>query len=146
MVVMFTALPLVLEAGALLAPAAGAVVAGVLEDELLELPHADRARARAASPAAPNIFRIRILLFTVLVVSHRESRTSQPFSSRSVQLISGGRPSWLAAATLRELEPGGQRKQDDRRPLDHQDRVGQPGGERELEAEDADAAGQQEAH
>jgi hypothetical protein len=42
-------------------------VAGALEDELAELPHADRARARAASPAAPNIFRIRILLFTVLV-------------------------------------------------------------------------------
>jgi hypothetical protein len=90
MVVMFTVLPLALEAGVLLAPAAGAVVAGVLEDELLELPHADKARARAASPAAPNIFRIRILLFTVLMVSHGESRTSQPFSSRSVQLVPGG--------------------------------------------------------
>jgi hypothetical protein len=65
-------------------------VAGVLEDELAELPHADSAKARAASPAALNIFRIRILLFTVLVVSHRESRTSQPFRSRSVQLVSGG--------------------------------------------------------
>ncbi|MFZ0186159.1 MAG: hypothetical protein WAL72_04340 [Streptosporangiaceae bacterium] len=87
---MFTVFPVALEAGALLAPAAGAVVAGVLEDELLELAHADRAKARAASPAALNIFRIRILLFTVLMVSHRESRTSQPFSSRSVQLVPGG--------------------------------------------------------
>jgi hypothetical protein len=72
MVVMLTVPPLALDAGALLAPAAGALVAGALvagalEDELAELPHADRARARAASPAAPNIFRIRILLFTVLV-------------------------------------------------------------------------------
>jgi len=66
---MFTALPPPLDAAALLPPAAGAVVAGVVEDELPELPHADRARARAASPAAPNIFRIRILLITVLMVS-----------------------------------------------------------------------------
>src|ERR1700683_4078789 len=122
MVVMFTVVPLLVDAAALLPAAAGAAVAvaGVL-DELDELAHAVSARGRAASPAAPNIFRIRILLFTVLVVSHRESRTSQPFSSRSVQLVSGGRSSWLAAATLRELEPGGQREQDDRRRLDHQD-------------------------
>src|SRR5260370_15204397 len=66
-VVMSTALP---PAAALLPPAAGAVVAGVPEDELVELAHADRARARVARPAAPNIFRIRILLFTVLMVSH----------------------------------------------------------------------------
>jgi len=70
---MFTVLPPLaagaLDAAALLPPAAGAVVAGVLEDELLELPHAVSARARAASPAAPNIFRIRFLLFTVLMVS-----------------------------------------------------------------------------
>jgi hypothetical protein len=93
MVVMFTVLPLALDA--LLPPAAGAVVAGVLDDELAELPQADSARARAANPAALNIFRIRILLFTVLVVSHGESRTSQPFSSRSVQLVScGGNSSW----------------------------------------------------
>jgi hypothetical protein len=97
MVVMLTVPPLALDA-ALLAPAAGALVAGALvagalEDELAELPHADRARARAASPAAPNIFRIRILLFTVLVVSHGESRTSQPFSSRSF--------SWSRAAAVR---------------------------------------------
>src|SRR5260370_19501096 len=70
MVVMFPVHPPA--AGALLAPAAGAVVAGVLEDELVELAHADRARATAASPAAPNIFRIRILLFAVLMVSHRD--------------------------------------------------------------------------
>src|SRR5580704_11043731 len=69
MVVMFTVVPPPL-AAALLPPAAGAVVAGVLEDELAELPHADSARATAASPAAPSIFRIRILLITVLVVSH----------------------------------------------------------------------------
>jgi len=67
---MFTVVPPPLAAGALLPPAAGAVVAGVLEDELAELAHADSAKARAASPAAPSIFRIRILLFTVLVVSH----------------------------------------------------------------------------
>jgi len=45
------------------APPAGvvaAVVGGVL---LLELAQADRAMARAASPAAPIIFRIRILPF-----------------------------------------------------------------------------------
>jgi len=73
MVVMFTVLPPLaagaLDAAALLPPAAGAVVAGALEDELLELAHAVRARARAASPAAPHIFRIRFLLFTVLMVS-----------------------------------------------------------------------------
>ena len=79
MVVMLSALPLALEAGAelagLLAPAAGALVAGalvagVLADELLlELAHADSARARAARPAAPIIFGIRSLLFTVLLVS-----------------------------------------------------------------------------
>jgi hypothetical protein len=68
MVVMFTVLPLELEAGAeLLAPAAGALVAGALAAaELLpELAHADSARARAASPAAPIIFRNRILPLTV---------------------------------------------------------------------------------
>src|SRR5579859_1019562 len=69
MVVMFTVVPPPL-AAALLPPAAGAVVVGVLDDELAELAHADSARATAASPAAPSIFRIRILLFTVLVVSH----------------------------------------------------------------------------
>jgi hypothetical protein len=51
----------------LLAPAAGAELL-----LLAELAHADNARARAASPAAPTIFRIRILLFTVLLVSHQE--------------------------------------------------------------------------
>ena len=76
MVVMLSALPLALEAGAelagLLAPAAGALVAGVeLLLLLVELAHADKARVRAASPAAPTIFRIRILLFTVLLVSIR---------------------------------------------------------------------------
>ena len=93
MVVMFTVFPVALKAGALLAPAAGAVVAGVLEDELLELAHADRAKARAASPAALNIFRIRILLFTVLMVSHRESRPV----SRSVHV----QFSWSRAETVR---------------------------------------------
>jgi hypothetical protein len=56
MVVMLSVLPL----AGLLAPAAGALVAGALL--LVELAHADKARARAASPAAPTIFRIRILL------------------------------------------------------------------------------------
>src|ERR1700722_4547664 len=61
MVVMFTVLPPLaagaLEAAALLAPAAGALAAA---DELLELElaHAVSARARAASPAVPSIFRI----------------------------------------------------------------------------------------
>src|ERR1700730_10093051 len=64
MVVMFTVVPPPLDAAALLPPAAGAVVAGVLDDELAELAHADSARATAASPAAPSIFRIRILLIT----------------------------------------------------------------------------------
>src|SRR5258707_15470862 len=81
-------------AGALLAPAAGAVVAGVLEDELLELAHADRARARAASPAAPNIFRIRILLFTVLMVSHGDHVPV----SRSVH-VRFKYPAWLGTGT-----------------------------------------------
>jgi hypothetical protein len=76
--------PLALEAAAaaagaelagLPAPAAGVPAAAVLvADELLpELEHADRARARAANPATPSIFRISILLltvFTVLPVSH----------------------------------------------------------------------------
>jgi hypothetical protein len=78
MVVMLSAPPLVLalagaelagaELAALLAPAAGAFAA---DDALLlaELPHADSASATAASPAAPSIFRIRNLLFTVLLVS-----------------------------------------------------------------------------
>src|ERR1700722_19458540 len=75
MVVMFTVLPPLaagaLDAAALLPPAAGAGVAGALADELLELElaHAVSARARAASPAAPSIFRIRFLLCTVLMVS-----------------------------------------------------------------------------
>jgi hypothetical protein len=90
MVVMFTVLPLPLDA-ALLPPAAGAVVAGVLDDELAELPHADSARATAASPAALNIFRIRILLFTVLV----SPIGNHVPGSRSVQLVSsGGSSSW----------------------------------------------------
>jgi hypothetical protein len=101
MVVMFTVVPLLVDAAALLPAAAGAAVAvavaGVL-DELDELAHAVSARARAASPAAPNIFRIRILLFTVLVVSHRGSRTRQPFSSHPFQLVSdGGSSSWSRA-------------------------------------------------
>jgi hypothetical protein len=58
MVVIPSAFPLPLEAAAELAPppAAGVFAA---DDELpLELPHADRAKARAANPAAPVIFRI----------------------------------------------------------------------------------------
>src|SRR5580693_8669191 len=86
MVVMFTVLPLPLDAAALLPPAAGAVVAGVLDDELAELAHADSARATAASPAALNIFRIRILLFTVLV----SPIGNHVPGSRSVQLVSSG--------------------------------------------------------
>jgi hypothetical protein len=87
---MFTVVPPP-AAGALLPPAAGAVVAGVLEDELAELAHADSAKARAASPAAPSIFRIRILLITVLMVSHGDH-------------VPGGRSvhvqfSWLRAVT-----------------------------------------------
>src|SRR5271165_142872 len=80
MVVMLSAPPLALalalagaeltgaELAALLAPAAGALAA---DDALLlaELAHADSASATAASPAAPSIFRIRNLLFTVLLVS-----------------------------------------------------------------------------
>ena len=71
MVVIPRAFPLALEAGAelagLLAPAAG-----VDEAELLaELPHAERARARAASPAAPSIFRIRFLPFYRVVAGDR---------------------------------------------------------------------------
>jgi hypothetical protein len=65
MVVIPSAPPLALEAGAalagLLAPAAGALVAGALAvgvELLLELAHADNARATAASPAAPSILRI----------------------------------------------------------------------------------------
>jgi hypothetical protein len=50
------------------APAVAPVVGGEL---LLELAQADRAMARAASPAAPTIFRIRILPFSVLVISTR---------------------------------------------------------------------------
>jgi hypothetical protein len=100
MVVIFTVLPPALEAGALLAPAAGAVVAGALEDELPELAHADKASATAASPAAPSIFRIRILLFTVLMVSHGDHVPA----SRSVHV----RFTYSASGALRELEPGGQ--------------------------------------
>jgi hypothetical protein len=62
MVVMSSVVPLALEAGAelagLLPPAAGVFAAA---DELLlelELAHADKASARAASPATPIIFRI----------------------------------------------------------------------------------------
>jgi hypothetical protein len=88
---MFTVLPLPLDVAALLPPAAGAVVAGVLDDELAELPHADSARATAASAAALNIFRIRILLFTVLV----SPIGNHVPGSRSVQLVSsGGSSSW----------------------------------------------------
>jgi hypothetical protein len=98
MVVMFTVVPPALEAGALdaaalLPPAAGAVVAGVLEDELAELAHADNARATAASPAAPNIFRIRNLLFTVLMISHGDHVPA----SRSVHV----QVSWARAAADR---------------------------------------------
>jgi phosphoribosylcarboxyaminoimidazole (NCAIR) mutase len=57
--------PVAAEAGAelagVLAAAAGVFAVAVLaaDDELLlELAHADRARARAASPAAPSILRI----------------------------------------------------------------------------------------
>src|ERR1700738_2764647 len=46
------------DAAALVAPAAGALPGAA--ELLLELPHADTASARAASPAAPHIFRIRI--------------------------------------------------------------------------------------
>jgi len=70
-VVLSTVFALALEAGAeaaaLLAPPAGVPVA---VEELLELPHADTARARAASPAAAHIFRIRILSLSVLLISH----------------------------------------------------------------------------
>jgi hypothetical protein len=67
------------ELAALLAPAAGALAA---DDALLlaVLAHADSASARAASPAAPSIFRIQNLLFTVLW-SPWGSRTGGPFSS-----------------------------------------------------------------
>jgi len=70
--------PLALEAGAelagLLAPAAG------VDGELLaELAHAERARAKAASPAAPIIFRIRFLPFTVslLGIGRRQAQRSR---------------------------------------------------------------------
>jgi hypothetical protein len=85
MVLIPSVLALALEAGAELAAAELAPAAGVLaaDDGLpLELPHADRARARAASPVTPIIFRIRILLITVLVVSmvdHVPARRSVHF-------------------------------------------------------------------
>ena len=70
-VVLSTVLALALEAGAeaagLLTPAAGVLAA---DEELPELPHADTARARAASPAEAHIFRIRILPSSVLLISH----------------------------------------------------------------------------
>jgi hypothetical protein len=56
--------PVAAEAGAelagVLAAAAGVFAVAVLaaDELLLELAHADRARARAASPAAPSILRI----------------------------------------------------------------------------------------
>jgi hypothetical protein len=85
-VVLSTVFALALEAGAevagLLAPAAGVLVA---EEELLELPHADTARARAASPAAAHIFRIRIFSLSVLSISHRDhvpGYTDNPFRPR----------------------------------------------------------------
>src|ERR1700730_5365203 len=60
MVLAVKALPPALEAG----PDAGALLlpgaAGVLLVLLPELAHADTVRARAARPAAPHIFRIRI--------------------------------------------------------------------------------------
>jgi len=46
--------------------------AGVLPEAaelLLELPHADTASARAASPAAPHIFRISVFPFAVQMIS-----------------------------------------------------------------------------
>jgi hypothetical protein len=91
MVVMFTVFPLAAAALAgLLAPAAGAVVVG--DELLLELAQADSARARAASPAALHIFRIRILLFTVLLVSHGDHVPARRlvhlvFAWRQVQLV-----------------------------------------------------------
>src|SRR5271170_7012453 len=112
----------------LLAPAAGALAAA---DGLLELAHADRARARAASPAAPSTFLIFVLLFTVRSSSPWGSRTGRPFSSD--------------VTLARYLQPGGHREQNDRGRFDHEDRVGQPGGEGEAEAEDTDGAGQLEA-
>lgn len=55
-----------------LAAAPAPVLAGVpvLVVELPELAQADRAMAKAANPAAPIIFRTRILPFSVLVISH----------------------------------------------------------------------------
>jgi hypothetical protein len=84
--VLSTIFALALEAGAeaagLLAPAAGVLVA---DEELLELPHADIARARAASPAAAHIFRIGILPLSELLISHRDhvpGYTDNPFRTR----------------------------------------------------------------
>jgi hypothetical protein len=100
MVLIPSVMPLALEAGAelagaelagLLAPAAGVLAA---DDELPPEPHADSARARAASPAAPSIIRIRNLLYTVLLVSQRESRTGGPFSSAG---LPGAGQSWSPA-------------------------------------------------
>jgi hypothetical protein len=54
------------EAGAL-AGAAGVLAA--VGELLLELAHADTVSARAASPATPHIFRIRIFPFTVQMIS-----------------------------------------------------------------------------
>jgi hypothetical protein len=60
------------EAGALLGAVLLAAAAGALPwaAVLPELPQAVRTSAAAASPAAPHIFRIRFLPFTVLVMSH----------------------------------------------------------------------------
>jgi len=76
MVVLSTAVPLdepelaAAPAAVLAGMLAGAEVAPVVDEELAELPQANRAMARAASPAAVTIFRIRILPFSVLVISH----------------------------------------------------------------------------
>jgi hypothetical protein len=89
-VVIFSAPALATEAGAelagLLAPAAGALVAGALVAgvELLllaELAHADSARARAASPAAPSIFRISNSPLNRALGLPWGSRTWPPLSS-----------------------------------------------------------------
>ena len=85
-VVLSTVFALALEAGAeaagLLAPAAGVLAAG---EELLEFPHADTARATAASPAAAHIFRIRILSLSMLLtptgITH-PGCTGNPFRPR----------------------------------------------------------------
>jgi len=139
MVVESSVVPLPLEAGAeeaagaeLLPPAAAA---GLLEDVvvLLELAHADAARARAAIAAAPSIFRIGILPFTVLFISQLKLRTSHQLGSAGVGRRQAGVPA--------EYQPGRAGQEDHRGRLNHEDDVGLGGGEREAEAEDADGAG-----